>query len=102
MVKSINETIMIDLNKEAEEYAEKHGFRIPYDGSNKFYDDNDVKWSKEGFISGDSSKFVKQQILQAQIDTLSTLKLGINDANTVTIFEIKDKIYQLQQKLKQL
>lgn len=40
------------LEEAAEEYAEKHGFRVPYDGSNNFYDDVDVKASKEGFIAG--------------------------------------------------
>ena len=40
------------LEEEAEEYAEKHAFRIPYDGSNKFYDDVDFKASKEGFLQG--------------------------------------------------
>ena len=41
-----------DLEETAGEYAEKHGFRVPYDGSDNFYDDVDVKASKEGFISG--------------------------------------------------
>ena len=36
----------------AEEYAEKHSFRVPYDGSNKFYDDVDYKASKESFLAG--------------------------------------------------
>ena len=36
----------------AEEYAEKHSFRVPYDNSNKFYDDTDFKASKEGFLAG--------------------------------------------------
>ena len=40
------------LEEAAKEYAEKHGFRVPYDGSNNFYDDVDVKASKEGFIAG--------------------------------------------------
>ena len=40
------------LVKEAEEYAEKHAFRVPYDGSNRFYDDVDFKASKEGYIAG--------------------------------------------------
>lgn len=40
------------LEEAAEEYAEKHGFRVPYDGSENFYDDVDVKASKEGFIAG--------------------------------------------------
>lgn len=42
----------MDLEKAAEEYADKHGFRIPYDGSNNFYDDVDVKASLEGFKAG--------------------------------------------------
>lgn len=41
-----------ELEEAAKEYAEKHGFRVPYDGSNNFYDDVDVKASKEGFIAG--------------------------------------------------
>lgn len=36
----------------AEEYAEEHSFRVPYDGSNKFYDDVDYKASKDGFLAG--------------------------------------------------
>ena len=40
-----------ELEKEAEEYAEKHAFRVPYDGSNKFYDDVDFKASKEGYLA---------------------------------------------------
>lgn len=42
----------VDLEKAAEEYADKHGFRVPYDGSNNFYDDVDVKASLEGFKAG--------------------------------------------------
>jgi len=38
--------------EKAEEYAEKHSFRVPYDGSNKFYDDVDYKASKDGFLAG--------------------------------------------------
>ena len=41
-----------DLEEAADEYSEKHGFRVPYDGSNNFYDEVDVKASKEGFIAG--------------------------------------------------
>lgn len=41
-----------DLEEAADEYADKHGFRVPYDGSNNYYDDVDVKASKEGFIAG--------------------------------------------------
>lgn len=41
-----------ELEKEADDYAENHAFRVPYDGSNKFYDDVDFKASKEGYIAG--------------------------------------------------
>lgn len=41
-----------DLEEAAEKYADKHGFRVPYDGSNNYYDDVDVKASKEGFLAG--------------------------------------------------
>lgn len=40
------------LEKEAGDYAEKHAFRVPYDGSNRFYDDVDFKASKEGYVAG--------------------------------------------------
>ena len=49
-----------DLEEAAGEYADKHGFRVPYDGSDKFYDDVDVKASKEGFIAG--AKWQKEQM----------------------------------------
>lgn len=41
-----------DLEEAAGKYADKHGFRVPYDGSNNYYDDVDVKASKEGFLAG--------------------------------------------------
>lgn len=41
-----------ELEEAAEKYADKHGFRVPYDGSNNYYDDVDVKASKEGFLAG--------------------------------------------------
>ena len=41
-----------ELEKEADDNAEKHAFRVPYDGSNKFYDDVDFKASKEGYLAG--------------------------------------------------
>lgn len=50
----------VDLEKAAEEYADKHGFRVPYDGSNNFYDDVDVKASLEGFKAG--AKWMAEQI----------------------------------------
>lgn len=46
------EEVKAVLQEAANEYADKHGFRVPFDGSNKFYDDDDVRCSKEGFIAG--------------------------------------------------
>lgn len=41
-----------EIEKAANEFAEKHGFRVPYDGSNEFYDKVDVRASKDGFKAG--------------------------------------------------
>lgn len=51
-----------DLEEAAEEYADKHGFRVPYDGSNNYYDDVDVNASKEGFIAG--AEWQREQLLK--------------------------------------
>lgn len=59
------------LEKEAGDYAEKHAFRVPYDGSNKFYDDVDFKASKEGYIAG--AKPREEQIAKLE-DTLEKLE----------------------------
>lgn len=56
----VEEEPEVDLEKEAEDYADKHGFRVPYDGSNKFYDDVDVKASLEGFKAG--AKWMEEQM----------------------------------------
>lgn len=53
-----------DLEEAAEKYADKHGFRVPYDGSNNYYDDVDVKASKEGFLAG--AEWQKKQMEDEQ------------------------------------
>ena len=53
------DSIIQDLDKASDEFADSHGFRIPYDGSNHYYDDVDVKASKDGFIAG--AQWQKQQ-----------------------------------------
>ena len=50
--KSCQPSLPSNLDEAAEEYADKHGFRVPYDGSNNFYDKVDVKASLEGFKAG--------------------------------------------------
>jgi hypothetical protein len=69
-------------------------------------------WNREIFIEGAKSDAAKdywyakwqaermyseEDMIQMQINLLSSLKLGINDANTVTVWEIKNKIYELEQ-----
>ena len=41
-----------EIDKAANEFAEKHGFRVPYDGSNEFYDKVNIRVSKDGFKAG--------------------------------------------------
>ena len=55
-----------DLEEAAEEYADKHGFRVPYDGSNNYYDDVDVKASREGFLAG--AEWQKEQMTKDAVE----------------------------------
>ena len=48
----IPEELRKRLEEAAEKYADEHGFRVPYDGSNNFYDQTDVKASKDVFLAG--------------------------------------------------
>lgn len=43
---------MKTIEEAARDYAEKHGFRVPYDGTNEFYDKVDVRASFDGFEAG--------------------------------------------------
>jgi hypothetical protein len=86
---------MIDLNKEAEEYARNKNSSVVFQEAHIV-----------DFTAGANSKFVKQQILQAQIDVLT----GIRDKCTMyelenmdnTLNNMYNKVQELQQKLKQL
>ena len=62
-----------ELEKEADNYAEQHAFRVPYDGSNKFYDDVDFKASKEGYLAGAESREKRIAELKAQIEEMKEL-----------------------------
>ena len=66
-----------DLEEAAKEYADKHGFRVPYDGSNNYYDDVDVKASKEGFIAG--AEWQKSHLTVEDIKTILDISFW-NDA----------------------
>ena len=63
-----------DLEEAAGEYADKHGFRVPYDGSDNFYDEVDVKASKEGFIAG--AKWQAEQDLAEMAQSKSPLSVA--------------------------
>lgn len=88
---------MIDLNKEAKNLADNESlFR---DGlltlCNK-------KLFIKGAIAGANSKYVKQQILQAQIDVINNLEFNPRKDLIDFILSVNNKIIELQQKLKQL
>jgi hypothetical protein len=40
------------MKERAEKYAEKVSFRIPFDGTNKFYDEKHFEWAKEAYLAG--------------------------------------------------
>ena len=63
-----------DLEEAADDYADKHGFRVPYDGSNNYYDDVDVRASKEGFIAG--AEWQKKQDLSEMVQSRSPLSVA--------------------------
>lgn len=77
--------------QKADEYAEKHAFRVPYDGSNKFYDDVDFKASKEGYLAGaeprekriakleEENRYLRDEIedLTAYCDQIGKIKTGV-------------------------
>jgi hypothetical protein len=43
---------MKKIKDAAQHHAEKHAFRVPYNGTKKFYDDTDLKASIDGFNAG--------------------------------------------------
>lgn len=81
---------MKTLEQEAEEYAknspETPGYKLIF---------------KHSFLAGANSKYVKQQILQAQISLLKSLKFEITIWNNVKPGLLKI-IEDLQQQLKEL
>lgn len=85
-----------DLEEAADKYAENHGFRVPYDGSNKFYDDVDVKASKEGFIAGaewgrnhfeDKNEMVSEDLEEAANQHSKQVFHGLLVEDNITAFK---------------
>ncbi len=99
---------MIDVKQEAEAVLERHvsaligSSYVSYVSIEEMKKEPEWKATINALIEMTNSKYVQVKVLQGQIEILQGLRLGINDANTVTVFEIKSKIYELQQLLKYL
>jgi hypothetical protein len=52
-------------------------------------------------IIGLTSKYVEKQKLEFAIQQLKSVSLGLSDANTVTVYNLLQKIKELEQQLKQ-
>jgi hypothetical protein len=92
---SYKKRIMIDINKEAEEYAH-NWFNM--------HETNNFKALKQGFMAGVKSKHVQAKIIQAQIDVLGIIYSDnkTSDFNSPTFQDVKYEMNKLQQQLKQL
>lgn len=79
---------MIDLNKEAEEYAKRFQEKEDY-GYNGESCSIEDRIEMEAFIAGANSKYVQVKIIQAQIEILETLYYGIdlNDPEILQWYE---------------
>lgn len=78
-----------ELEKEAGDYADKHAFRVPYDGSNKFYDDVDFKASKEGYIAGAEPR-------EKIIANLEELNKNQEESLRITLLEEENKAKRIK------
>jgi chromosome segregation ATPase len=68
-----------ELKKEAKNYAERHAFRIPYDGSNKFYDDVDYKASVKAYLASAEprEKRIAELERKLKVETELSNRLGL-------------------------
>lgn len=86
---------MKSIEERAEVYSEKHSFRLPYDGSNKFYDDVDYKASKDGYIKGAvEQKKIDKELIDELIEELYTSRayhLGITGLDSHEEIARKEK-----------
>ena len=86
---------MIDINKEAEEYLDRT-YSLSYERTT---------WQKlhiKSFIAGHNSKATQADVIQAQIDVLEDLDFNPRENVVDFILNIKYKVRELQQQLKQL
>ncbi len=89
-----------ELEKEADDYAEKHAFRVPYDGSNKFYDDVDFKASKEGYLAG--AKPREKRIAELNNFIMQSKEDGISPINALIIATLGERITELEEQIEKV
>jgi hypothetical protein len=87
---------MIDINKEAEEYASYKNDNIPIEFGNEKFNES----IKKHFIAGHNSKATQTKVLQGQIDLI--LHFRDTFQFSMASFIWKNKLIELQQQLKQL
>ncbi len=79
---------MLDLNKEAEEYAHNY-FNM--------HETNNYKALKQGFIVGAESKYVEIQKLKYAIEQLYRFKQATFGKGVNVIKELEEQLKQLEQ-----
>lgn len=89
-----------ELEKEADDYADKHAFRVPYDGSNKFYDDVDFKASKEGYLAGAKPREKRIEELEQKLEQTEKEKAELKEFFENEYFQISDRT--ADEKIKEL
>jgi len=89
---------MIDLQKEAEEYAKdmETVFVEPIN------DEHLRDFAVTDFIAGANSKFVQAEKLKAQIEVLEKIKIAVSVKNTFTIQDVATRIKNIQEQLQLL
>jgi phage I-like protein len=77
----------MDLNKEAEEYANK----------------NVTKSLHAAYVEGaTNSKYVQAEKIKAQIAVLSKIKIAVSDKNPLTYYNIGEQVLELEKQLNEL
>lgn len=73
------------LEQAADAWVEKYSFRVPYDGSNNFYDEEAAKHGRAGFIAGATSPEAKAYHEGEKDEAIRELVHGIDEADTLLI-----------------
>lgn len=85
-----------ELEKEAGDYADEHAFRVPYDGSNKFYDDVDFKASKEGYLAGAEPREKRiEELEKEKAELIAVERMSLYSQMSDQLAKAKDIIERL-------